>query len=133
MIFHGRPNSDSGSGGSDIPKLKEGHRDDLDHDVKMKYNSQPNTDYRENDRNVRSGRGREEDDSMGDGRDTARSRDRGRDGREDRNKNFERRNEKQKLDNEEWSVPPRQVRHQCSFQLLHGLSYLFHSIQSYPI
>ena len=51
IIFHGRPNIDSGSGGSDIPKLKEGHRDDLDHDVKMKYNSQPNTDYRENDRN----------------------------------------------------------------------------------
>ena len=127
MIFHGRPNSDSGSGGSDIPKLKEGHRDDLDHDVKMKYNSQPNTDYRENDRNVCSGRGREEDESMGDGRDTARSRDRGRDrgrdGREDRNKNFERRNEKQKLDNEEWSVPPRQVRHQCSFFLIfYGLS-----------
>ena len=114
-IFCGRPKSDSISGDSDIPRLKEGHSDALDHDTKMKYNSERVVDHGEKGRD----RGTEEGESMEDGRDTARSRgkegsrdrDRDRDGRENRNKNSGRRNEKQKLDNEEWTVPPRQVRH----------------------
>ena len=83
----------------------------------MKYNSERIADHGEKGRN----RGAEEGASMEDGRDTARSRDkessrdrerdRDRDGRENRNKNNGRRNEKQKLDNDEWTVPPRQVRH----------------------
>ena len=108
IVFICRLNSDSSSSSNDVPKLKEGNKDTLDDDVKMRYKSKLNIDNRERDYS------NEEEDRRRAGGRGGENRERERDSnkRHDKNnRNSNKGKEKERSrDDEEWVAPRSQVR-----------------------